>query len=242
MGWKAFDIADRMQMPVIVMSDLDLGMNEWMAKPFDYPDQAMDRGKILWEDDLQKLIDRQGGKWGRYLDVDDDGIPYRTIMGNLDPRSAYFTRGTGHDEYGYYSEDPEVFERLMQRLARKFETARQYVPQPIISTMTGARCGIIAVGTTDPAIQEARDYLAQAGIPTDYMRILATPFTEEVEVFLREHDHIYVVEMNRDGQLRQILMINFPQYATRLIKMARTNGLPLSARWVKDEILAKEVA
>ncbi len=205
MGWKAFDIADRLQMPVIVMSDLDLGMNEWMAKPFTYPDKPMDRGKILWEDDLEKHIDQLGGKWGRYLDVDDDGIPYRTMPGNLDPRSAYFSRGTGHDEYGHYSEDPDVFERLMNRLGRKFETARQYVPKPVLSEMPGARCGIIAVGTSDPAIQEARDYLQEEGVATDYLRILATPFTDEVEEFLRTHDHVYVVEMNRDGQLRQIL-------------------------------------
>ncbi len=241
MGWQAFDIADRLQMPVIVMSDLELGMNEWMARPFTYPDRPIDRGKILWEDDLQKMMDQLGGKWGRYLDIDDDGIPYRTMPGNLDPRSAYFARGTGHDEYGHYSEDPDVYERLMERLGRKFETAKQYVPRPIISTMEGAKCGILAVGTADPAVQEARDNLALAGVPTDYMRILATPFTEEVDEFLRTHERVYVVELNRDGQLRQILLINYPQYAMRLIKMARTNGLPLSARWIKDEILVKEV-
>jgi len=240
MGWKAFDISDRLQMPVIVMSDLDLGMNEWMAKPFKYPDQPMDRGKILWEEDLQKMIDRLGGKWGRYLDVDDDGIPYRTLPGNQDARSAYFARGTGHDEYSHYSEDPEVFERLMDRLGQKFETAKQYVPRPLLSSMPGAQCGIIAVGTADAAIQEARDYLLQSGMPTDYLRILATPFTEEVDEFLRTHERVYVVELNRDGQLRQILLVNYPQYATRLVKVARTNGLPLSARWVKDEIWVKE--
>ncbi|HMN61358.1 MAG TPA: 2-oxoacid:acceptor oxidoreductase subunit alpha, partial [Anaerolinea sp.] len=240
MGWKAFDISERLQMPVIVMSDLDLGMNEWMASPFTYPDKPMDRGKILWEEDLQKMIDQQGGKWGRYLDVDDDGIPYRTMPGNLDARSAYFARGTGHDEYSHYSEDPEVFERLMNRLGQKFETAKQYVPRPLLSSMPGAQCGIIAVGTTDSAIQEARDYLLQAGVPTDYLRILATPFTEEVDEFLRTHERVYVVELNRDGQLRQILLVNYPQYATRLVKVARTNGLPLSARWIKDEIWVKE--
>jgi 2-oxoglutarate ferredoxin oxidoreductase subunit alpha len=242
MGWKAFDIAERLQMPVIVMSDLDLGMNEWMAEPFQYPDVPMDRGKVLWEGDLQAMIDRLGGKWGRYLDVDGDGIAYRTLPGNLDPRSAYFTRGTGHDEYGHYSEDPDIYERLVLRLGKKFVTAKAYVPHPVVETVAGARCGLIALGTSDAALQEARDGLTEAGFATDYLRIRAVPFTSEVEDFLATHETLYVVENNRDGQLRQILQINFPQYAVRLKKLSRANGLPLSARWLRDEILAREVS
>jgi 2-oxoglutarate ferredoxin oxidoreductase subunit alpha len=240
-GWKAFDIAERLQMPVFVMSDLDLGMNQWMGEKFVYPNTPMDRGKILWEEDLEKMLEKLNGQWGRYLDVDDDGIPYRTVAGNLNPKSAYFTRGTGHDEYAHYSEDPDVWERNLKRIAKKYETARNYVPGPEVSKMDGAKFGIVAVGTADPAIQEARAKMLAEGIASDYMRVKAAPFTPEVEDFIREHERIYVVELNRDGQFRQILTINYPQYAMRFIKMARTNGLPLSARWVKDEILAQEV-
>ncbi len=237
-GWKAFDIAERLQMPVIVMSDLDLGMNQWMGKPFVYPDKPMDRGKILWEKDLQEML--QKGQWGRYLDIDDDGIPYRTVPGNLNPKSAYFARGTGHDEFAHYSEEPEVWERVLTRIGKKVETARLIVPKPVVHSMEGAKFGIIAIGTADPAIEEARAKLKEEGISTDYLRVRALPFTAEVEEFIRAHERIYVVELNRDGQLRQILLINYPQYAMRFRKMARTNGLPLSARWVKDEILAQE--
>jgi 2-oxoglutarate ferredoxin oxidoreductase subunit alpha len=240
-GWQAFDIAERMQMPVIVMSDLDLGMNQWMGKKFEYPDRPMDRGKILWEDDLLKMIEKLNGQWGRYLDVDDDGVTYRTLPGNTNPKSAYFSRGTGHDEFAHYSEDPDVWERVINRLAKKYQTAKQYVPSSVLSSMDGAGFGIIAVGTADSAIEEARVKLAEAGIPTDYLRIRAIPFTQEVEDFISSHERVYVIELNRDGQLRQILTINFPQYAGRLVKMTRSNGLPLSARWVKDEILAKEM-
>lgn len=240
-GWKAFDIAERMQMPVFVMSDLDLGMNQWMGERFVYPSGPMDRGKILWEEDFEKMLEKLNGQWGRYLDVDDDGIPYRTVAGNLNPKSAYFTRGTGHDEFAHYSEDPEVWERNLNRMGKKVETARKYVPKPEVSRMKGAKFGILAVGTADPAIQEARAKMKAEGIASDYMRVRAVPFTPEVEKFIREHERIYVVELNRDGQFRQILTINYPQYAMRFIKMARTNGLPLSARWVKDEILAQEV-
>jgi 2-oxoglutarate ferredoxin oxidoreductase subunit alpha len=240
-GWQAFDIAERMQMPVIVMSDLDLGMNQWMGKKFEYPDRPMDRGKILWEDDLLKMIEKLNGQWGRYLDVDDDGVTYRTLPGNTNPKSAYFSRGTGHDEFAHYSEDPDVWERVINRLAKKYQTAKQYVPSSVLSSMDGAGFGIIAVGTADSAIEEARVKLAEAGIPTADLRIRAIPFTQEVEDFISSHERVYVIELNRDGQLRQILTINFPQYAGRLVKMTRSNGLPLSARWVKDEILAKEM-
>lgn len=239
-GWKAFDLAERLQMPVIVMTDLDLGMNQWMGNKFEYPDKPMDRGKILWEEDLEALPEKFMGRWGRYLDVDGDGIGYRTVAGNLNPKSAYFTRGTGHDEYASYSEDPDVWERVLNRIHTKVETAKTYVPKPVISTMDGAKFGILAIGTTDPAIQEARDLLAEQGVASDYMRLLAYPFTDEVEEFIRTHERIYVVEMNRDGQLRQILLVNYPQYSSHLIKAARTNGLPMSARWVKEELLRQE--
>jgi 2-oxoglutarate ferredoxin oxidoreductase subunit alpha len=242
-GWKALDIAERMQTPVIVLSDLDMGMNQWMTKPFQYPDQAMDRGKVLWEDDLDKMIKEESGKWGRYLDIDGDGIPYRTLPGNRHPSAAYFTRGTGHDEFARYSEEPEVWERTMARLLKKYETAKHYVPQPIVKTQAGAKFGIITIGSTDPAIEEARSYLEKDGIPTDYMRVRALPFTNDVEQFIRQHECVYVVEINRDGQLRQLLQINMPEeLSVKLVKVAHLDGMPLSARWIKEQIEARACA
>ncbi len=239
-GWKAFDIAERVQMPVIVLSDLDMGMNNWMTPKFEYPDVPMDRGKVLWEEDIDAMAERLGKPWGRYLDVDGDGIPYRTLPGNRHPRSAYFARGTGHDEYGRYSEEPEVWERVMARLARKYETAKQYVPKPVLSQQPGAVIGILSAGSTEPAINEARDYLLAGGVATDYLRLRAIPFTDEVEDFLQSHERIYVPELNRDGQLLQLLRIHYPQYAEKFRSMAHLDGLPFSARWLRDELLAQE--
>lgn len=239
-GWKAFDLAERMQMPVIVLSDLDLGMNTWMTPKFTYPDQPMDRGKVLWENDINQIMEKIGGSWGRYLDIDGDGIPYRTIPGNRHPKSAYFARGTGHDEYGRYSEEPDVWERNMARLAKKYQTSKNLVPKPVLETRVGAKVGILAAGSTQSAILEGMDLLMQAGYPTDYLRIRAIPFTEEVEEFLRSHDRVYVPELNRDGQLCQLLTIHFPQYSHKFRSLAHLDGLPFSARWLKDEFLAKE--
>ena len=238
-GWKAFDIAERLQTPVFVISDLDFGQNQWMTEPFQYPDTKMDRGKILWEEDLEKIKD----EWGRYLDMDGDGIPYRTVPGNRHPKSAYFTRGTGHDEFARYSEDPDTWRRLMARLAKKFQTAKQYMPSPVIETMDDAKVGIIAFGSTDPAIKEARDMLAaEKGIQTDYLRLRAIPCREEVDNFIHSHDRVYIVEMNRDGQLHQMLKIHCqPEYIGKLRSIAMIDGMPLTAKWVKEAILAQEV-
>ncbi|HMD90635.1 MAG TPA: 2-oxoacid:acceptor oxidoreductase subunit alpha [Anaerolineaceae bacterium] len=240
-GWRAFDIAERIQTPVLVLSDLDLGMNQWMSDKFEYPEVSMDRGKILWEDDMDKLLERlKGAEWGRYLDIDGDGIPYRTVVGNRHPKSVYFTRGTGHDEYGHYSEDPEVWERILNRIRAKFTTAKQYLPKPIIRKNDGAKFGIIAYGSVDPAVEEARDLLAKAGILTDYMRVRSIPFAPEVGEFIKEHSKNYVVEINRDGQLKQLLTLETPDYATHLIQTSHIDGLPLTARWVEEQILAHE--
>ncbi len=235
-GWRAFDIAERMQSPVFVLSDLDFGMNHWMTKPFEYPDRPLDRGKVLWEADLEKL----GGVWGRYQDVDGDNIPYRTLPGNRHPAAAYFARGTGHDEFARYTEDNLVWYNLMERLKRKYETARQYVPKPEIVTTPGAKIGVIFFGSTEPAIHEARFELAKTGLVIDTMRLRAVPFTTEVEDFIRKHERCYIVEMNRDGQLHQLLILAYPDQATRLISVAYTDGLPLTAKLVSDAILAKE--
>ena len=236
-GWKAFDFAERLQTPVIVLSDLDFGMNQWMTRPFEYPDKPMDRGKVLWEEDLKRL----NGEWARYMDVDGDAIPYRTVIGNRHPRSGYFTRGTGHSEYAQYSEEPEVWERVLNRLRQKYETARSIMPKPEIKTMDGAEVGIIAFGSVDPAIEEARYHLAQRGLKTDYLRVRAIPFSTEVMDFIRRHSRNYVIEMNRDGQLHKLLILDFPDQATSLISASHLDGLPLTARWIEDALLAKEV-
>jgi len=234
-GWQAFDIAERLQAPVFVMSDLDLGMNQWMTTPFEYPDRPMDRGKVLWEQDLEK----SDGKWGRYLDVDGDGIPYRTLPGNRHPASSYFTRGTGHDEYAKYSEEPQVWIRMMARLKKKYETAKQYLPKPVIDG-SGSKVGIIAFGSTEPAVREARALLAEKGIQTDFLRLRAIPFAPEVTDFISAHETVYVVEMNRDAQLHQMLTLKHVPQASKLTAIAFNDGLPPTAQWIFNDILAKE--
>jgi len=234
-GWKAFDLAERLQTPVLVLSDLDFGMNQWKTPKFEYPDTPMDRGKILREEDLEKIQ----GDWGRYRDVDGDGIPYRTLVGNRHPAAAYFTRGTGHTPDARYSEDSEVWENLMNRLRNKWETARRFIPGPNIRS-TGSKTGIIAFGSTDEAILEAQHILWNQGLETDYMQVRAIPFNDQVEKFISEHEVNYVVELNRDGQMNQLLTIEYPQFATKLISLAHIDGLPLTAKWVVDAILSKE--
>lgn len=236
-GWKSFDIAERLQTPVFVLSDLDLGMNNWMTRPFQYPDKPMDRGKVLWEEDLQKL----NGQWGRYKDIDGDGIPYRTLPGNRHPQAAYMTRGTGHDEYAHYTEDPDEWHNMMERLKRKFETARKYVPAPIIDSMDGAEIGLIGFGSTEAAILEARHQLYKTrGIKTDFMRVRALPFPEEVGEFIRSHPRNYVVELNRDGQMHQLLSLDYPDVVVKLHSLAYHDGLPLTAARVRNMVLEKE--
>ena len=238
-GWKSLDIAERMQTPVFVLSDLDLGQNQWASEPFEYPDVEMDRGKILWEEDFEKFIEEHG-EWGRYNDIDGDGIAYRTGAGNRKEGSSYFTRGTGHDAFANYSEDPDVWVKNMDRLTLKHKTARKYVPDAIIDNVEGAKLGIIAYGSVDPAIVEARDLLAEAGVKTNYLRLRALPITESVENFIRENDEVYVVEMNHDGQLRDILRLNMPAESTKLFSSTLNNGLSLTAKWIKEDILAKK--
>ena len=238
-GWKAFDIAERLQTPVMILSDLDLGMNTHMVKTFKYPTKPMDRGKVLWEEDIQKLVD-EGKPWGRYQDVDGDGIPYRTIPGNRNTHAPYFARGTGHDEMTRYSEDPSVWERGMERLKKKINSHKELYPRPEIQHMDGAKLGIIAYGSTGPAIDEARDLLASQKIPTDYLRVRSIPFNDEVCDFLHAYDRTYVVEMNRDGQMRQLLAMDYSDCGSRLVSVAHTDGMPLSAEWIVNSILKLE--
>jgi 2-oxoglutarate ferredoxin oxidoreductase subunit alpha len=229
----AFDLAERFQTPVFVLSDLDLGMNYWISDKFEYPEKPLDRGKVLTAEDLEKL----GGSWGRYKDVDGDGIPYRTIPGNTHKMASYFTRGTGHNEYAGYSERPDDWENNLIRLHRKFETAREYVPAPIIDKVEGAKVGIISLGSNDPAILEARDRLTGAGVETSYLRLRALPLAASVKEFITQHDHIFVVENNFDGQLYKILVSAAPTSAPKMVSTARCNGMPLSARWITDNIM-----
>jgi 2-oxoglutarate ferredoxin oxidoreductase subunit alpha len=207
-------------------------MNNWISEPFTYPEKPLDRGKVLSAEDLEKL----GGSWGRYKDVDGDAIPYRTIPGNKHKMAAYFTRGTGHNEYAGYSERPEDWENNLTRLYRKFETAREYVPAPIIDQVDGAKVGIISLGSNDPAIAEARDRLTASGVETSYLRLRALPLTASVKEFIAQHDRIFVVENNFDGQLFKILINAAPTSAPKMVSAARCNGMPLSARWITDTI------
>jgi len=234
-GWKAFDLAERLQTPVFVLSDLDIGMNLWMTDPLVYPDRPMDRGKVLSADDLTSL-----GSYARYRNVDGDGIGYRTLPGTSHPLAAYLARGTGHDEEARYSERPEDWSANMDRLWQKTETARQYVPGPVIDRMPGARIGLIHMGSVDLALQEARAQLGREGLPTDSLRVRALPFTSEVVEFIEDHDRVYVVEMNTDGQLRQLLQLEAPAHAARIASIRLNDGLPLTADWIRRAIRAEE--
>ena len=239
-GWKALDLAERLQTPILVLVDLDLGMNHWMGHRFEYPDQPIDRGKILWEKDLDQILEKLDGEWGRYLDVDGDGIPYRTVPGNMHPKSAYFARGTGHDEFARYSEDADVWERTLDRIAKKMHTAIGLLPQPVISTEKEAEIGIIGYGTTDDAIQEARFLLAEKGIKTNYLRIRAIPFDPMVKNFITQNKKTYVVELNRDGQMKQLLTLECPEVANHLRLIAHVDGLPMTAKYIVDHLIAQE--
>jgi 2-oxoglutarate ferredoxin oxidoreductase subunit alpha len=234
---EAFDVAERFQTPVFVLTDLDLGMNNWMADPFAYPDRPIDRGKVLDEKDLLRL-----GGFGRYRDVDGDAIGWRTLPGTKHPQAAYFTRGTGHDENAAYSEKSDVFVANMDRLARKFALAREALPQPVRRGGGSAHVGVVAYGSSDPAIRESQDQLrAEAGLETDYLRVRAWPFARAVHDFVAAHERVYVVEQNRDGQLAALLKLDLPpDLVTRIRGVAHVTGLPLDARSVTDEILARE--
>jgi 2-oxoglutarate ferredoxin oxidoreductase subunit alpha len=229
-GASAFDVAEQLQTPVLVLSDLDLGMNNWMTEPFEYPSEPLKRGKILSAEE----VEARG--FGRFKDIDGDGIPYRTLPGNEHPRSAFLTRGSGHNEHGGYSERPEDWESNMLRLARKFETARSVVPGPATDLGADSDVGIISLGSTWPAIEEARAQLADGGILTDFMRLRALPINGDVRDFVRRHARNYVVEMNRDGQIFQILSLELPDMVDRLVSLAHMDGMPLTARWIADAV------
>jgi 2-oxoglutarate ferredoxin oxidoreductase subunit alpha len=235
-GWKAFDLAERLQTPVFVLSDLDIGMNQWMSQPFEYPAGPMDRGKVLTAEDLDRL-----GSFRRYKDVDGDGIGYRTLPGTAHPLAAYFTRGTGHNEVAGYSERPEDWMANMERLGRKFDTARKLVPAPVVDRMDGAEVGLIAYGSADPAVEEARWRLeANHQLKTSYLRLRALPLSEVVTEFVAAHQRVYVVELNTDAQMHQLLRLHLGGLQDRLRAANWSDGLPLTARWLTNTIVEKE--
>ena len=233
----AFDLAEQFQTPVFVMSDLDLGMNNWMADPFQYPEKPIKRGKVLTKEDLDKL-----GSFSRYKDIDGDGVGYRTLPGTDHPAAAYFARGSGHNEKGQYSERPDDFERNMERISKKFETARSFVPRPDVVANGKSKIGIIAFGTTHWAITESRDQLRnEHKVETDYLRLKSYPFTREVHDFIEQHDRLYVVEQNRDGQMATLLKLDIkPELTPRLRSICHIHGLPIDARSVTDELMMME--
>ncbi|MGH7730257.1 MAG: 2-oxoacid:acceptor oxidoreductase subunit alpha [Candidatus Eiseniibacteriota bacterium] len=234
-GIRAFDLAERLQTPVFVLSDLDLGMNNWMSDPFPYPDQPWDRGKVLRDEELAGLA-----KFERYRDVDGDGIPFRTLPGTKDPRGVYFTRGSGHDEAARYTEKPDEYRRGMDRLSAKFETARTLVPPPVVEDQ-GRPVGMIAYGSSHWAVVEARDQLRlESGVETDYLLLKALPFSLAVAAFVQRHERIYVVEQNRDAQMSSLLKMEYPDHAARFRPVLHYDGLPIDARSVSAPIAAEE--
>ena len=237
MATDAFNLAEQFQTLVFVMSDLDLGMNNWMSDPFKYPETPIKRGKVLGKEDLDRL-----GGFARYKDVDGDGIGYRTLPGTSHTAAAYFARGSGHNEKAQYSERADDFENNMERLNRKFETARSFVPRPEITQGVNAKIGIIGYGTSHWGITESRDQLRdEYKIETDYLRLRAYPFTREVHEFVEQHEHVYMVEQNRDAQMLSLLKLDLkPELIGRLRSIAHISGLPLDARSITDELTSME--
>ncbi|HET9940751.1 MAG TPA: 2-oxoacid:acceptor oxidoreductase subunit alpha [Candidatus Eisenbacteria bacterium] len=234
-GMRAFDLAERLQTPVFVLSDLDIGMNTWMSQPFRYPENPWDRGKVLSASDLERVK-----KFERYRDVDGDAIPYRTLPGTNHPLAAYFTRGSGHDEAARYTESSEAYPRVMDRLARKFETAKTLVPAPFVEKTQGADVGLIAFGSTHHAMDETRDKLRTEGTPTSYLLLRAYPFPEEVERFVRGHKRVYVVEQNRDAQMAALLRMEYPELAPRIRSVLHYDGLPIDAESILNGVRSAE--
>ena len=236
-GIQAFDLAERLQTPVFVLSDLDLGMNNWMSDPFPYPEKPWDRGKVLAESELAALP-----KFERYRDVDGDGIPYRTLPGVRDSKGAYFTRGSGHDEAARYTESAETYPRVMDRLTKKYDTARSLVPPPVVEHEDGAEIGFFAFGSSHWAMVEAREQLSAQSLRSGYMLLKALPFAPEVPRFLERYPRIYVIEQNRDGQMAGLLRAEYPQHATRIRSVRYYGGLPITAGAVTSEVLKQEAA
>jgi 2-oxoglutarate ferredoxin oxidoreductase subunit alpha len=236
-GYAAFDLAERLQTPVFVLTDLDLGMNNWMSDPFVYPDKPQDRGKVLTAADLERL-----GGFARYRDVDGDAIGWRTLPGTNHPKAAYFTRGSGHNDAAAYTEKPDEYQAVMERLTRKFEGARKLVPAPIAVKDGTSKIGFIAFGSSDFALRESIDQIRdEYKRSVDYMRIRAYPFAHEIHDFVVSHERVYVVEQNRDAQLLSLLKLDLPSdQVIKLRSILHYNGLPIDARTITEEFATKE--
>jgi len=237
MAGEAFDLAEQFQTPVFVMTDLDLGMNNWMANPFEYSSKPFNRGKVLTAQDVERL-----GGFARYKDLDGDGVGYRTLPGTGHPQAAYFTRGSGHNERAQYTEREDDYVHNMDRLAHKFENIRKHVPRPVVDYNPKAEIGFVAFGTSHYAVAESRDQLkAEFGIETSYLRLKAYPFTPELLDFIRRHDRVYVVEQNRDAQALGLMRLDFDaEDVAKLRSMRYYGGLPLDARTVTDDVVHQE--
>ena len=234
MAVQAFDLAERLQTPVFVMSDLDIGMNDWMCRDLAWDDAYRpDRGKVLSKEEIEALP-----KFHRYLDKDDDGIPYRTLPG-VSAKGAYFTRGSGHNQYGGYTEDSTEYQVVLDRLTRKFKRAKTLVPPPVIEATGTSDIALVSVGSSRGAVTEARDILAKRGIPIDYMRIKAFPFTKEVEAFMASHEKIFVVEQNRDAQLKSLLTLETDVPKSKLHSILHYSGLPMTSKEIVEAVLAE---
>ncbi|MCH7477004.1 MAG: 2-oxoacid:acceptor oxidoreductase subunit alpha [SAR324 cluster bacterium] len=231
-SWRAFDLADQFQTPVFVMLDLDLGMNQALSAPFAHPDVPIQRGKLLDTAALEAL----GGKFRRYFDVDGDGIAPRTIPGTDHPAAAYFARGSGHDADARYSEDAGVYKDTLVRLRRKYETARKFVPTPLIANGSATREGLISFGSSFEPTREARDRMAAAGRPTDHLLLRALPLTADVGDFLAAHERVFLIEQNRDGQMTQIVRDEYPEFAARIQPICIFDGMPATAREIVNLI------
>ncbi|HWE85416.1 MAG TPA: 2-oxoacid:acceptor oxidoreductase subunit alpha [Terracidiphilus sp.] len=236
-GGGAFDLAERLQTPVFVLSDLDLGMNNWMSEPFSYPEKPLDRGKVLTAEDLNRL-----GSFARYKDVDGDAIGWRTLPGTNHPKGAYFTRGSGHNASAGYTEKPDEYQEVMDRLSRKFENARKLVPAPVIEKNGTSKIGFIAFGSSDFAVRESLDEIKKEyKADVDYLRIRAYPFAHEIHDFVASHERVYVIEQNRDAQMQSLLKLDLPaDQAVKLRSILHYSGLPLDARSVTEEFATKE--
>ena len=232
---EAFDLAERYQTPVIVLLDLDLGMNDWSSKEFQWNDlQEYDRGKVLSKEDLDEIEE-----FGRYLDVDGDGVPYRTYPGTHPQKGAYFTRGTSHDEYARYTEDGVKNAEILSRLTKKFQTASSTVPAPIFNQEAStSSIGVIYYGSTDCSMQEALDSLKDEKVDVDAMRIRSFPFNLEVWEFIEEHDLLFIVEQNRDGQMRTLLMAEGGITPDKLVSILCFDGQPITASFITKKIIA----
>jgi 2-oxoglutarate ferredoxin oxidoreductase subunit alpha len=237
---ESFNVAERFQTIVFVMSDLDLGMNLWVSDPFDAPPTPIDRGKVLDAEALERA-----GEFARYRDVDGDGVPYRTLPGTPHRNAAYFTRGTGHTDRATYSEKPDDWQANMDRLARKFESIREALPAPVLkkATRPGSRVGVIAYGSSDPAVLEAIHLLDnEHNLPLDYLRVRALPAHDQVYAFIERHERVYLVEQNRDAQMAGILRAERPGLADRIVSLLHYNGMALDAGTVVDQIVTGESA